>query len=120
MKQKLLSASSNIGIGLWTSICVAFCSIFGKKSKNYQKKQDRVLNDANKQLMEKLTAVGGTTFSDYRVVWAGKLTVTVSAITTIDEEKSQPIAQGTGVCPNCGAQIDDDMLFCGECGFKLR
>ena len=24
------------------------------------------------------------------------------------------------VCPNCGSPIDDDMMFCGECGTKLK
>lgn len=24
------------------------------------------------------------------------------------------------VCPKCGASIDDDMMFCGECGAKLK
>ena len=23
-------------------------------------------------------------------------------------------------CPECGAEIDDEMLFCGECGKKLK
>ena len=35
----LLSASSNIGTGLWTSICVAFSKIFGVESKNFKNKQ---------------------------------------------------------------------------------
>lgn len=25
-----------------------------------------------------------------------------------------------GCCPGCGAKIDDDMLFCGECGARLK
>jgi len=116
----ILSASSNNGIGLWTSICVAFCSILGKKSKNYQKKQDKVLNDANKQLMAKYKSAGGISLSDYRVVWESKLSVTVSALATVNKEVANTIQSSEMVCPRCGAPIDDEMLFCGECGEKLK
>ncbi len=46
-----ISANSNIGVGLWTSICIALCGIFGTKSLNYAKKMDRVTEDALKQLI---------------------------------------------------------------------
>ena len=120
MNQKVLTVSSNIGTGFWTSICVAFCSLLGRKSKNYQKKQDKVLNDANRQLMEQFNAIGGIEISDYRVTWGGKLSVTISAIATVDEESLQTAKNSLRTCPKCGAPIDDSMLFCGECGEKLK
>lgn len=46
-----ISANSNIGVGLWTSICISLCGIFGTKSLNYAKKMDRVTEDALKQLI---------------------------------------------------------------------
>ena len=33
--------------------------------------------------------------------------------------QSEPIIQKK-VCPKCGADIDDEMLFCAECGEKLK
>lgn len=81
MKRFVLTASSNTGIGLWTTICVAFSSIFGCVSKNYKKKQDKVLDNANEELMESLSELGEDyVLSDYRVTWSGGLRVTVSAV----------------------------------------
>ena len=105
---------------MWTSICVGFCSIFGKKSKAYQKKQDRVLKDANEQLMAKFRSAGGVAITDYRVVWQHKLAVTVSVLATVDEKMAKAVPQKNMTCPKCGAPIDDEMLFCGECGEKLK
>lgn len=81
MKQKILTSSSNIGMGLWTGICVMFCSLLGRESLNYKKKQDRVLSAANKGLELKIKALGqGYHFVDYRVTWSSSLSVTVSAL----------------------------------------
>lgn len=40
---------------------------------------------------------------------------TAEASETQNEEKASK-----GYCPGCGAKIDDDMLFCGECGARLK
>lgn len=40
---------------------------------------------------------------------------TAEASETQNEEKTTE-----GRCPGCGAKIDDDMLFCGECGARLK
>ena len=30
------------------------------------------------------------------------------------------LSKATSACPHCGAEITDDMLFCGECGVRLK
>ena len=140
MKQKILVASSNTGIGLWTSICVAFCQIFGKESKNYKRKQEKILDAANADLRNQLKETGDNFhLVDYRVTWSQNLSVTVSALAVENNEinniennnievmdklekiQKQPIKEtDEHKCPKCGAAIDEDMLFCGECGEKLK
>ena len=58
--------------------------------------------------------------SDYRVTWSGKLFVTVSALAVKEGDSAEEPVVNDGVCPKCGAPIDGDMLFCGECGQKLK
>ena len=112
MKQCLVTASANIGRGLWTSICVAFTHIFGVESKNLEKKHQRVLSAAEKRLHEKVFELGpGYVIEDFRVNWETPLSVTVSALAV----KSDAM-----VCPKCGAEIDEEMKFCGVCGAKLK
>lgn len=119
-RRVILTASSNTGIGLWTSICVGFCSILGTESKNYKKKQNKVLAAANLELAQQLKSLGfGYVLSDYRVTWSGKLSVTVSALAVDSKGRKEDVAD-IKVCPKCGAPIDDEMLFCGECGEKLK
>ena len=118
MNSKVLTASANIGVGLWTSICVGFANVFGVESKNYRTKQKKVLAAANKRLLSQLDALGaGYKLTDYRVTWSGKLSVTVSALAEPCECEGVVV---TKKCPKCGAPIDDEMLFCGECGEKLK
>lgn len=40
----VVTASSNTGRGLWTSICCMFCGIFGTSSRNYEKKLKKIKN----------------------------------------------------------------------------
>ena len=134
MNQRVLVSSSNTGIGLWTTICFAFCAILGRQSKNYKKKQDKVLRVANDGLLIQLNELDGNYhLVDYRVTWSDKLSVTVSAIAqeggeVVSSSKSPSKATGgketkpekPHLCPKCGAEIEDDMMFCGECGEKLK
>ena len=127
MSRKVLTASANMGTGLWTFICRALCEVFGKESKAFRNKQKRVLDLANKRLNAQLEALGpGYSLTEYRVVWFGNLSVTVSALAELGGD-SRGVAQNAlpskpkaKVCPRCGSPIDDDMLFCGECGEKLK
>lgn len=81
MNAVILTSSANTGIGLWTSICVAFAGILGCESKNYKRKQQRILKKANKELYKQLEELGpGYELFDYRVVETGRLSITVSAI----------------------------------------
>jgi len=122
MEQKLLVGSANMGTGLWTSICVAFCSLLGRESKNLKKKQDKVVALANNELNYQLKLLGGHyTLSDYRITWNGHLVVTVSAIAVGEggAEEGGKAEQGNK-CPKCGAPIEPGAMFCGECGEKLK
>ena len=41
-------------------------------------------------------------------------------IETLQKENVKPVqVPKEKVCPNCHAPIDDEMIFCGECGTKL-
>lgn len=42
------------------------------------------------------------------------------SILSSESEKVAEEKNKKPTCPNCGADVDDDMLFCGECGAKLR
>lgn len=120
MSNKILVASANTGTGLWTSICFGFCEIIGKESVAYRTKQKKVLAAANKRLLSQLSTLGeGYKLTDYRVTWSGKLSVTVSALAELDGGEVKTIKESKK-CPRCGAPIDDEMLFCGECGAKLK
>ena len=39
-----------------------------------------------------------------------------------NDEKPEPkvVEEKPLVCPKCGSPIEDDMMFCGECGAKLK
>ena len=124
MIQKTLAASANMGVGLWTSICVAFCSLLGRQSQNFKRKQVRLLAMANEDLNKSFKKLGkGYVLNDYRVTWSGKLSVTVSALAinnNATEEETEIDITANNFCPKCGSKIDADMLFCGECGQKLK
>ena len=122
MEQKVLIASANSGIGLFTMICRGFTMILGIESKNYLKKQNKVLNQAKERLNEELASLGADyELSDMRVTWQGGLTVTVSALAVRGGGRVAMVASAPAKqCPSCGAPIDDDMDFCGECGAKLK
>ena len=90
MEYKLLTASTNTGIGLWTSICVGFSAIFGVQSLAFKKKQNRILYAANRDLLNQFKELGsGYSLHDYRVFWSSKLSVSVSAMAI----KDQPVIE---------------------------
>lgn len=115
MRQVVLTASANTGMGLWTMICVGFSHIFGVESKNLKAKQEKVLNMAKTRLSEQFSELGpGYELSDFRVTNETSLTITVSALATKSEDYS------VQKCPKCGSEIDDEMIFCAVCGQKLK
>lgn len=104
----MVSETANSGIGLWTAICSVFCSLAGKESKAVRKKRNGVLNLAIERLNNRLMDLDAKDYSDYRVVWNG-LCVTVSVMATIDVD----------TCLECGAEIEKNASFCGNCGKKI-
>ena len=76
----LLSASANVGIGLWTSICVACASIFGVESKNYTKKMERASNAVKARLLKQMNNYPDFAFADFRIVKEGSLAYTGTVI----------------------------------------
>lgn len=78
----LLSASANVGTGLWTSICVAFAAIFGVESKNFTRKMDRASKAVRIRLGKEMSKYPDFTFADFRIVKEGKLTYTGTVIGT--------------------------------------
>ena len=81
MEQKVLTASANTGIGLWTSICYFFSQIGGGESFNFYSKQKKLISKANVRLEKQLNSLPeGFELSDYRVTWNTPLSVTVSAL----------------------------------------
>ena len=81
----MFAANANSGIGLWTMICKACCSLIGKESQAVIFKKDGVLLVANARLNAKLNKKNATNYSDYRVVWTGTFDVTVSVMATIND-----------------------------------
>ena len=45
--------------------------------------------------------------------------VIVQAPVETKPAKSKPVVQKPTKCPNCGADIDEDTVFCGNCGTKI-
>lgn len=83
----LLTASSNTGVGLWTSICVFFSSIFGVESKNYTKKMNRVLGKVKSSLQSQISKHPNYVFSDFRIVKESGLTYTGSVIGILKKQE---------------------------------
>ena len=79
-KVVLLTASSNVGMGLWTTICVYFAAIFGVESKNRTKKMNRAMNDVKRKLIDQMNQLPEYEFSDFRVVKEVGLVYTGSVI----------------------------------------
>ena len=76
----LFTASSNNGVGLWTSICISCASIFGVESVNYTKKMDMVLARVSNKLEEVMKEYPEFEYRDFRVVKEGNLAYTASVM----------------------------------------
>lgn len=37
----------------------------------------------------------------------------------ISDLEDSPVAPQVHACPNCGSEVEEDSVFCGECGYKL-
>ena len=78
----LLSTSANIGIGLWTSICVSCASIFGVESKNYTKKMNKATALVKSKLLVQMKKYPDFVFADFRIVRDSGLAYTGTVIGT--------------------------------------
>lgn len=77
----ILTSSSNCGIGLWTSICVFFCGIFGIESKAYRKKQSKVVTNIKLSIRNQFENLEGEyELRDFRITWNGNLSATASTV----------------------------------------
>ena len=78
----LLSASSNVGIGFLTSICVACASLVGVESKNYTKKMNKAAAMVKERLLKQMEKYPDFDFADFRIVRDGRLAYTGTVIGT--------------------------------------
>ncbi len=76
----MITASENVGIGLWTFICVRFAAIFGVRSENYLAKQNNVANHIKKILNKQATAHPDYEMRDVRIVFNSPLSATGTAL----------------------------------------
>ena len=117
MKPIMLTANANMGFGLWTAICFMFANLMGVESKNYLKKHNNVLRIAKERLTDEFLKLGpGYSLIDFRVTWTSPLTVTISGLAV----KAEIGGDQPTTCPKCGEPIDAEMIFCGNCGQKLK
>jgi uncharacterized protein YbjQ (UPF0145 family) len=66
-----LTASANVGIGLWTYICQALCQIFGISSRAYQKKLDRIKNECLESLEKQAKELGAVRLVNVKFTLSG-------------------------------------------------
>lgn len=76
----LFTASSNNGVGLWTSICISFASIFGVESKNYTKKLNMTMNRVKNKLTQLMEQYPEFEYRDFRIVKEGNIAYTGSVM----------------------------------------
>ena len=84
-KTILLTATSNCGVGLWTSICVMFASIFGVKSVNYQRKMNKITTEIKRSLEKQMEKNPNYTYGDFRIVKEGNLAYTGTVLGVLNE-----------------------------------
>lgn len=76
----ILTASHNVGIGLWTSICIGFCAIFGKESQRLMMKQNSVANACKRSIQYQLDKLEGYKITSVKIQFSGKLSCTMIAL----------------------------------------
>jgi hypothetical protein len=79
----ILTASCNIGIGLWTSICVSLCALFGIKSNAYGKKIEAICDEIKAELLKKMRAYPNYDFSTISFASDSRLSYVGSVIGTL-------------------------------------
>ncbi len=117
MVQKILTASANSGMGIWTMICFCFSSIFGISSKNYRRKQEKVISTAKNSISLQLKKLEPDYYiSNLTITNNGPLSVTIVAVVTND--KLQSVVENdekVNVCPHCGFKNPFYAYYCGKC-----
>ena len=83
----LLSSSANMGTGLWTMICLFFCKIFGRESRNYRIKVNKAMNMVKNRLAMAMSEYPEYDFEDFRVVKEKDLSFIGTVLGTLREEK---------------------------------
>ena len=93
----ILTSAANVGVGLWTSICVVFAAIFGVESINFKRKQNIVMNKIKQDLANQMKMYPEYEFSDFRIVKEGNLSCygTVVGIKKQVEEEPVPVIKET-------------------------
>lgn len=86
----LLTASSNTGVGLWTSICVSFARVFGVQSENFKRKQEKVIDNIRYDLERQMAQNPGYIYEDFRIVKDGSLAYTGTVIGVKDPNYVPP------------------------------
>lgn len=91
-KEIILTASANVGRGLWTSICVFFCDIFGRESLAFKAKQRRILESAKYSIDNQLNNLGEDFhLQDIRIFHNKPLSVSMTALAVCDDYKEENI-----------------------------
>lgn len=67
-KTILLTAHEYIGLGIVTRICIFVAGFFGRKSKRYDNKRSKVLDNIKDDLLTQMEEYPDYVFSDFRIV----------------------------------------------------
>ena len=79
-KPLILTATSNLGIGLFTSICVACANLIGVESKRLKAKQEKVLQQVKDDIDRQLKELPGYEIVDARANSIGNLNIELVVI----------------------------------------
>ena len=106
MGKLVVSESTNMGIGLWTSICVAFCSIFGRSSRALNAKQNSLVSFAVGNINRKLLQYPNYEAVDLEVKTYGKSTMMITVSVLLETKQDAPAPQlSVSVSPTGEAKI---------------
>ena len=120
----LLTASSNRGIGFWTSICFAFSRFFGCKCRSYNVKVNRAIEDVKKKLNKQMDDHPEYTYSDFRIVKENSISFLGSVLGTIkpefkgidviDKKQQKPALQSNFVNETSSVDVPSDKIIVGS------